>query len=211
MKYLLAIDSFKGCLTSSEAEKAAAEGILNVDENAEIISVPVSDGGEGMIEAFSNSLKGELITAKIHDPLMRLISSEYFISTEGIAIIEIAKACGITLLSDNERNPLITTSYGVGELILDALSRGCKNFIIGLGGSATSDCGIGMLRALINSLAKDKHFDDINLDVNITLASDVTNPLYGKYGAAHVFGRQKGATAEMIEWLDLKAKKFAEI
>jgi glycerate kinase len=127
-------------------------------------------------------------------------------------VIEIAKASGLTLLSPEERNPIVATSYGTGQLVVDAVRRGCKRIIVGLGGSATSDCGIGMLRAIIDSFAKHGCWDDVReLDnVRFTIATDVTNPLCGEQGAAHVFAPQKGASSEMVLALDARAKRFAE-
>ena len=211
-KYILAIDSFKGCLSSIEAEAAASKGIRMSDEGAEIICIPVSDGGEGMLEAFMAALKAERVEAPVHDPLMRPIIAEYGIK-DRLAIIEVAKACGLTLLSEEERNPLRATSYGVGELILDAINHGCNEFIIGLGGTAISDCGIGMLQAIIEC-EKKQNWDEVSYlfaNLKIILASDVSNPLYGENGAAYVFARQKGADDRQIELLERKAKTFADI
>ena len=127
-------------------------------------------------------------------------------------MIEIAKASGLTLLSSEERNPMVATSYGTGQLVVDAVRRGCKRIIVGLGGSATSDCGIGMLRAIIDAFAKHGNWDDVREldDVRFTIATDVTNPLCGEQGAVHVFAPQKGASSEMVPALDARAKRFAE-
>ena len=216
MKVVIAIDSFKGCLTSKEANEAAAEGIKMAYPDAEIVEVPVSDGGEGYMEAFHAAIGGQLEEVTVRDPLMRPIRAKYLLQNE-MAVIEIAQASGLTI-------------------------------IVGLGGSATSDAGIGMLRALIDTFAKNGRiygqssptqslWDDIEIlkDVTFTIASDVKNPLYGENGAAHVFAPQKfaieqgesepvsisereqtrpkvkGATPEMILRLDERAKKFAEI
>jgi len=210
-KVIVAIDSFKGCLTSTEANQAANDGILHGMPDAEVMQVPVSDGGEGWLEAFHAAMGGEIIEANVKDPLMRPIVAQYLIQGD-TAVIEIAKASGLTLLKPEERNPMVATSYGTGLLVVDAVKRGCKHIIIGLGGSATSDCGIGMLRAIIDSFSNGGNWDDVGElnDVRFEIATDVTNPLCGENGAAHVFAPQKGATPEMVLALDARAKRFAE-
>ena len=212
MKVIIAIDSFKGCLTSKEANGAAAEGIRRVYPDAEIVEVPVSDGGEGYMEAFHAAIGGRLVEVAVRDPLMRPITAKYLLHDE-TAVIEIAQASGLTLLTNEEHNPLVATSYGTGQLVADAIRKGSKHIIVGLGGSATSDAGIGMLRALINAFAKNGQWDDIEevKDVAFVIASDVKNPLYGEKGAARVFAPQKGATPEMVRRLDERARKFAEL
>ena len=227
MKIVLAIDSFKGCLTSVEANQAAAEGIRAVRPDAEVVQVPVSDGGEGFLEAFHAALGGEMVIIGVRDPLMRRISARYLLKGD-TAVIEMAQACGLTLLSADERNPLLATSYGVGQLIADAVRRGVSHIIVGLGGSATSDAGTGMLRALIDAFAPHGTWDDVQAlpcspllrregvggggeKVRFTIASDVQNPLCGANGAAHVFAPQKGATPEMVSRLDARARRFAEV
>ena len=241
-KIIVAIDSFKGCLTSIEANRAAVEGILARMPEAEVMSIPVSDGGEGWLEAFRSpiptpspvgrgtsptptlpsregsptptlpSREGVLVEVDVRDPLMRHISAPYLVIGD-TAVIEMAKASGLMLLHEEERNPMIATSYGTGQLVADAVRRGCRHIIVGLGGSATSDCGIGMLRAIIDNFAKHGSWDDVHeLDaVHFTIATDVTNPLCGKNGAAYVFAPQKGATQEKIQLLDARAKRFAEV
>ena len=223
MKIVIAIDSFKGCLTSKEANEAAAEGIRSAYPDAEIVEVPVSDGGEGYMEAFHAAIGGRLVEVTVRDPLMRPIVAKYLLHKE-MAVIEMAQASGLTLLTKEERNPMVATSYGTGQLVADAVRKGAKHIIVGLGGSATSDAGIGMLRALIENLPpapsnrggewRQQHiWDDIEAfkGVRFTIASDVKNPLYGEQGAAHVFAPQKGATPEMVFTLDERAKKFAEL
>ena len=212
MKIVLAIDSFKGCLTSVEANQAAAEGIRAVRPDAEVVQVAVSDGGEGFLEAFHAAIGGEMITIGVRDPLMRRISARYLLKGD-TAVIEMAQACGLTLLSADERNPLLATSYGVGLLVADAVRRGARHIIVGLGGSATSDAGIGMLRALIDAFAPHGTWDDVQAlrPVRFTIASDVQNPLCGANGAAYVFAPQKGATPEMVSRLDARARMFAEV
>ena len=211
MKVIIAIDSFKGCLTSKEANGAAAEGIRGAYPDAEIVEVAVSDGGEGYMEAFHAAIGGQLEEVTVKDPLMRPIMAKYLLNN-GMAVIEIAQASGLTLLTQEERNPMVATSHGTGQLVADAVRKGAKHIIVGLGGSATSDAGIGMLRALIDAFKKER-WDDIDAfkDVTFTIASDVKNPLYGEQGAAHIFAPQKGATPEMVLALDERARKFAEV
>ena len=212
MKVVIAIDSFKGCLSSKEANEAAAEGIRKVYPDVEIIKVPVSDGGEGYMEAFRAAIGGKLEEVMVRDPMMRPVTAKYLLQGE-TAVIEIAQASGLTLLTKEERNPMVATSYGTGQLVADAVRKGARHIIIGLGGSATSDAGIGMLKALISAFTKQGQWDDITAfkDVTFTIASDVKNPLYGEKGAAHVFAPQKGATPEMVLRLDERARKFAEL
>ena len=209
---IVAIDSFKGCLTSMEANQAAAEGIRRVLPDAEIVQVPVSDGGEGFLEAIHAAIGGELVEVTVKDPLMRPIKAKYLLKGE-TAVIEMAQASGLTLLTNEERNPMVATSYGTGQLVADAVRKGARQIIVGLGGSATSDAGLGMLRALIDAFARNGKWDDIRelADVHFTIASDVKNPLCGENGAAHVFAPQKGATEEMVWQLDERARKFAEL
>jgi len=235
MKIIVAIDSFKGCLTSAEANQAACEGMLAKKPEAEVLQVPVSDGGEGFMEAFQAAMGGEIVEVNVKDPLMRPIVAQYLIQGE-TAVIEIAKASGLTLLKPEERNPMVATSYGTGQLVVDAVRRGSKRIIVGLGGSATSDCGIGMLRAIIDAFAKNGNWDDVREldDIRFTIATDVTNPLCGENGAAYVFGPQKfaikreqseldsiaereqtrpqvkGASHDDVLSLDARAKRFAE-
>ena len=152
VKIVIAMDSFKGSMTSMEAGNAAKEGILKVRPNAEIIVKPLADGGEGTMEALADGLGGEIISAYVSDPLGRSTVANYaeVIAENGekTAVIEMAQAAGLTLLAEEERDPYKTTTYGVGELICDAIDRGCRNFLIGIGGSATNDGGMGMLMAL---------------------------------------------------------------
>lgn len=211
-KILLAIDSFKGCLSSEEVEAAFSQALTAC--GAEVRSLPMSDGGEGMLPAFITALHGQLLQAEVHDPLMRPVTACYGIAPDGTAVIETAQACGLTYLSAEERNPLVATTYGVGELVAHAVQRGCRRFLIGLGGSGTSDAGKGMLQSLTDSLAPDGTIEDVLKgslsDCHFILASDVRNPLYGPEGAAHIFSPQKGATPEMVEELDRRARQFAE-
>jgi glycerate kinase len=208
---IVAIDSFKGCLTSREANQAAADGVLKATSSAHVVQIPVSDGGEGWLEAFQSAIGGECVEVSVYDPLMRPIVAEYLVKDD-TAVIEIAKASGLTLLSLEERNPMRTTSYGTGQLVVDAVRRGCRHMVVGLGGSATSDCGIGMIRAIIDAFAKTGTWDDVQAlkGVRFTIATDVTNPLCGENGAAYVFAPQKGAMPDVVAALDERAKRFAE-
>lgn len=212
MKIVVVIDSFKGCLSSADANQAAADGIRSVIPDANIVQIPVSDGGEGFVDAFHAAVGGEIQEVPVRDPMMRWINAKYLLCGQK-AVIEIAQASGLTLLSEEERNPMVATSYGTGQLIADAIKKGARRIIVGLGGSATSDAGVGMLRALIDTFAKRGQFDDIAelRDIQFTIASDVKNPLCGPTGAAHIFAPQKGATPEMVEQLDARARKFAEV
>ena len=212
MKTILAIDSFKGCMSSSEVEETIA-GVLNKN-GLETLCLPMSDGGEGMLSVFTSAMGGTLEPVYIHDQMMRRVDAQYGVMPDGTAIIEVAQACGLTLVKEEERNPMRSTTYGVGELLSRAIKRGCRNFIIGLGGTGTSDAGIRMIRALVDIFARGKSFDEALKtelgECRFTLASDVDNPLCGKNGAAHVYAPQKGATPEMIEQLDRRARLFAE-
>jgi glycerate kinase len=213
MKVVIAIDSLKGCLSSIEANQAAAEGIRSKCPDAEIVEVPVSDGGEGFLEAFHAAIGGQRVAVTVRDPLMRRIRGNYLLQGQ-TAVIEIAQASGLTLLAADERNPLVATSYGTGQMVAHAIRQGATHVVVGLGGSATSDAGIGMLRALRDAFARHGTWDDMQeplKSLRFTIASDVRNPLCGNNGAAHVFGPQKGATAEMVARLDERARKFAEV
>lgn len=218
-KIIIVCDSYKGCLSSREVNESiasglkvwnaedASSGIENVDSedaSPEIICLEMSDGGEGMLDAFLSAMKGERVSIHAHDALMRWIEAEYGIVND-TAIIEIAQTAGLALIEPEQRNPMKATSWGVGEMIMNAYRRGVRHFIVGLGGSATSDCGIGMLKAMGDDRKK------IRQECSFVLASDVTNPLCGENGAAHVFAPQKGADAEMVEMLDARARKFAEV
>ena len=186
MKIILATDSFKGCMTSEEIENAICSASSG---EFEFHKIPMSDGGEGMLETFIAAMNGEIVETTVHDPLMRPITAKYGITTDGTAIIETAKACGLTLMSPEERNPMTATTYGVGELIIHALHSGCRNFIIGLGGSGTSDSGTGMLKAILENYPSEKDIKNViekeMSHCRFTLASDVRNPLYGANGAAY--------------------------
>ena len=212
-KIIMACDSYKGCLTSKDVNEAlgkvkkhssAAEGKANsFADTAEVVTLEMSDGGEGMLDAFLSAMGGERITIHAHDALMRWIEADYGIAND-TAIIEIAQTAGLALIEPEQRNTVKATSWGVGEQIIHAYRRGIRHFIVGLGGSATSDCGIGMLKAM------DDDWKKIRRDCTFVMASDVSNPLCGENGAAHVFAPQKGADAAMVGMLDDRAWRFAE-
>ena len=204
-KIIIACDSYKGCLSSREVNEVIASGVKEWNAaSPEIITLEMSDGGEGMLDAFLSAMKGERVRIHAHDALMRWIEAEYGI-VDDTAIIEIAQTAGLALIEPEQRNPMKATSWGVGEMIMNAYRRGVRHFIVGLGGSATSDCGIGMLKAMGDDWKK------IRRECSFVLASDVTNPLCGENGAAHVFAPQKGADAKMVQMLDDRARKFAEV
>ncbi len=207
MRVVLAIDSFKGCLGSAEANQAAAAGVRSVHPDAEIREITVSDGGEGFLEAFHSAVGGAFIPVAVKDPLLRDIEAHYLLDGH-TAIIEMARASGLTLLAPEERNPLVATTYGTGQLVADAVRRGAERILVGLGGSATSDAGTGMLQALEDAFGP--QFRESLEEVSFTLACDVDNPLCGENGAAQVYGPQKGASGEMVAQLDARARRFAE-
>lgn len=224
MKVVVAIDSLKGSLSSVDAGNAIKEGVIKACPDAEVVVKPLADGGEGTIEALVEGMKGTEYKIEVHGPLDKKVTASYGIIEEGekIAIIEMAQAAGITLVSKQERNPLYTTTYGVGEIIKDAIHRGCRKFIIGIGGSATNDAGIGMMQALgykfydvdgnllgLGGKVLDKihRMDDTEAlkelsECSFKVACDVDNPLYGKNGASYIYGPQKGATEEIVKILD---------
>ena len=213
-KVVVAMDSFKGCLSSTEAEKAAEEGVKQVCPDCEVVCFPIADGGEGMLDVLVEATEGAYQKVIAGDPLMRPIETAYGVSGDKrIAFIEMAAVNGLPLLSATERNPMLTTTYGTGELILHAIEHGYREFIIGIGGSATNDAGLGMLQAL------GFRFYDQNGEIlgkggqilDFTIACDVRNPFSGPEGAAYVFARQKGADGAMIEKLDAGMKRFSRL
>lgn len=229
MKAVIAIDSFKGSMSSIEAGNAAALGIRRVFGDADITVLPVADGGEGTVETLVSGLSGSKLSVVVKDPLCRDIVCQYGAVGE-TAVIEMSAAAGITLLSENEKNPLYTTTYGVGQMIADALSKGYRNFIIGIGGSATNDCGVGMLQALgfgmldengrdvpygavgirdIRKITDDKVLKALS-ECTFNVACDVTNVLCGQNGCSAVYGRQKGADDDMITAMDGWLSQFAD-
>ena len=211
VRALVAIDSFKGCLSSAEANCAAKEGILRAFPGAEVVQIPVSDGGEGWLEAFQSAIGGEMVEVSVCDPLMRPIKARYLLQGD-TAVIEMAQASGLSLLSVEERNPMKASSYGTGQLVVAAVRRGCRHIVVGLGGSATSDAGMGMLEAVREAFGTDNVWEDQTplKQVKFTVATDVNNPLCGPEGAARVFAPQKGATVEMVVALDDRARQFAD-
>ena len=229
---LLAFDSFKGSLTSREVADAFEEGVRSVLPDCVVKKVCLADGGEGTAEALVSTLGGKWIEVEVSDPLMRPIRACYGVVDDGrTAIIEMASASGLTLLAEEERNPLKTSTYGTGQLIADALKRGCRKLLIGIGGSATNDAGTGMLSALGfrlfdaegmslagcgESLERIATIDSSHIlpelkIVDIQVACDVTNPFCGPQGAAYIFASQKGADRQMVEQLDRGMHHFAEV
>lgn len=232
MKIILAIDSFKGSLTSADAEKAVAETISKVSSEHEIVCIPIADGGEGTLPVIMESTGATCHSIQAHNPCMEIIKTQYGISPDGnTAFIEMAAISGLPLIRKEQQNPMETTTYGTGELILDALQKGCTRFIVGIGGSATNDAGTGMLQALgfkfLNQngdvlgqggkiLAEIKHIghsqaSPLLKNAYFIVACDVTNPFYGPEGAAFVYAKQKGADDIMIEQLDKGIQSFANI
>lgn len=232
MKTVIAIDSFKGSLTSLEAGDSAAAGIHRVFPEAECIVRPLADGGEGTVEALITACNGRSVEISVTGPLGKPVFCRYgLIEKTHTAILEMSAAAGITLVPERKRNPLFTTTYGVGEMIRDAIGKGCRHFIIGIGGSATNDGGSGMLQALGFSLfdknsqpvtpgaigLKDLSFiDDRHAlpelkDCTFLIACDVTNPLCGQKGCSAVFGPQKGADETMIHEMDQWLLRYAAL
>ena len=231
LKVVIAMDSFKGSISSTEANKAVSIGIRNVYPEAEIISIPLADGGEGTVEALIQATNGMHVIKEVMGPLGQKVLATYGILPDKTAVIEIAEACGLPLVEPDKRNPTLTTTYGVGELIQSAIEKGCRQFVIGLGGSSTNDAGVGMLQALgfrffdANNnevgfggqvLSHIKRIDLTNVipelkNCAFKIACDVSNPLYGSNGAAYIYGPQKGANTEMIIELDKGLQNFAHI
>ena len=270
MKILIAIDSFKGSLSSKEAGEAIKSGILRVVPDADVVTSPLADGGEGTVETLVKALGGSLETVRVKGPLFQEVEAHYGILTEleksqaetesnphretltriyskthsdiypktkfspkdgKLAVMEMSQASGITLLSPEKRNPLKTSSYGVGQMILDAYHKGCRRFLIGIGGSATNDGGIGMLSALGFRFTKEngeeispigEGLKDLTrientsvpeglLQCSFQIACDVENPLYGENGASLIYGFQKGGNKEMLSQMDLWMKHYSEL
>jgi glycerate kinase len=232
MKILIAPDSFKNALSALEVAKSLKEGLLKVFPDAGIDLLPMADGGEGTVEALIDATQGEIIKTLVHDPLMRPVESLFGITGDGItAVIEMASASGIQLITTEERDPWITTTFGTGELIHAALDKGCRDIILGIGGSATNDCGMGMADALgVKFLDRDgkpvgqgggalgevaaidmSGLDERIPDTRIMVACDVTNPLTGPTGASHVYGPQKGAGPEMVKMLDKNLQHLSDL
>lgn len=232
MKVAVAIDSLKGSLSSLEAGEAVKAGILKAMPDAEVWVRPMADGGEGTVEALTLGMQGRLETVEVTGPLGRPVLAVYgMIEEKKTAIIEMSAAAGITLVDSSQRNPLHTTTFGVGEIIKDAIEKGCRHFIVGIGGSATNDGGSGMLQALgfgllnqngeqipqgAKGLKELVAITDVNVipelrECSFRIACDVTNPLCGSQGCSAVYGPQKGATAEMIRKMDAWLSHYAEV
>ena len=232
MKVVIAIDSLKGSLSSIEAGMAIKDGILAAKPDAEVIVKPLADGGEGTTDALIEGMNGERIDLTVTGPMHTPVDTYYgYLKDTNTAVMEMASAAGITLVPDSEKNPLLATSYGVGEMINDAIQRGCRNFIIGIGGSVTNDGGIGMLKALGvrfldendedageggQALAKVARIDVSGMnpllkECHIQVACDVNNPLCGENGSTYVYGPQKGVTEDMKKTLDEAMAHFARV
>jgi glycerate kinase len=232
MRILLAPDSFKENLTAVEFCDVAEKGILEIMPDAKVTKLPLADGGEGTVEALVVSGKGETVETIVLGPRLDSITATYgYLKESKTAVIEMSAASGLPLLDMESRNPMETSTYGTGQLILDALDKGCEKIVLGIGGSATNDCGIGMIEALGAKLFNSKgekissngrgllDLDKIDVDnldkrlknIEITVACDVDNPLYGPNGAAYVYAPQKGANSEMVKLLDLGLRNFAEV
>lgn len=203
MKIIIAFDSFKECMTSAEACEAARLGVLDSVPDAEVIMLPLSDGGEGLTACLASPLDLRWRTIAVHDALMSPVEARYTLTADGrTAVMEMAAACGLGLIPPACRDVMSATTFGVGEMMLDAVQQGAQRILLGIGGSATCDGGRGMMEVLREHLAC---FEG----VEVTVACDVTNPLYGPDGAAFVFAPQKGATPEQVVLLDQRLRDFA--
>ncbi len=231
MKIVVAIDSFKGSLSSLEAGRAVRDAVLSLEKEAEVEVCPLADGGEGTVDALYAGLGGALVEKTVTGPLCRPIAAKYCILSDGkTAVLEMSAAAGITLLSRDELDPMKTTTFGVGELIADAIKRGCTSFMIGIGGSATNDGGAGMLQALgyelldadglpipfgaaglerLSCIKCDNALKELS-SCRFRIACDVDNPLCGERGCSAVYGPQKGADEQNVRLMDLWLKQYAE-
>ena len=231
MKIVIACDSFKGCLSAKEVCNSIRTGILSSYPSAEVLSVPVSDGGEGFLQCFYDNCGGDIINNIVSNPVFKKINADYMMLPDKTAVVETAAASGIALLDKKQLNPLLSSTYGTGELIKNAVKNGAKRIILGLGGSATNDGGMGALAALgvrfldkygnelvptgenmikVSKMQITGEFEKYK-NPEITLACDVENPFYGENGAAHVFSPQKGADGDMVKELDSGLKNLAEL
>lgn len=232
MKVVIAIDSFKGSLSSMQAGNAAKEGVLSVYPQADIVVKPLADGGEGTLEALADGLNGSLQTAAVTGPLGETVQAQYaLLPSIGTAVLEMAQAAGLPQVPVELRDPRKTSTYGLGELIKLAIEQGYRHFVVGIGGSATNDAGIGMLQALgfefldaqgravsgvggelinIATINMDSAMPELS-DCTFKIACDVNNPLFGSNGAAYIYGPQKGATPEIVRELDAGLQHFAGI
>lgn len=233
-KIVIAPDSFKGNLTSLQVAKALEEGIRRVLPKVNCVKIPMADGGEGTVQSLVDAVGGKFVRKQVCGPLGKPVKARYGLLADGeTAVIEMAEASGLPLITDKQRNPLKATTYGTGELIMDAINKGARNIIIGIGGSATVDGGSGMAQALgvrfrdsRGRIIKERaaggmleRIDRIDMEAvdprvrktKIVVASDVDNPLCGKKGAAAVFGPQKGATPAMVKTLDRNLRHFGDL
>ena len=232
MKVIVCPDSFKGSLSARDAADAIARGVQSIHPDAEIVAIPLADGGEGTLDALIGATEGEVRSVRVHDPLMRPIEAQYGVSGDGeTAIVETAAASGLGLLTESERDPTITSTFGTGELLLAAAESGTRRIIIGVGGSATNDGGAGAMTALgarfldtsgtelepggaalanLSSIDTSRFRFPVS-SITVEVACDVTNPLCGPAGASAVFGPQKGATPEMVELLDAALANYAGV
>ena len=231
-KVVVASDSFKGCLTSMQVAEGVEAGIRKCCPDCQVVKLAVADGGEGTVDALLETMGGRRVSAEVSDPFGRPCMAEYAILNDEVtAVMEMSSASGLTLLKHEERNPLLTSTYGTGQMIADALDRGCRRFLIGIGGSATNDAGMGMLEALGcrfldqegnelrgcgESMTRVVTIDmsDLRPEVNeseFIVACDVDSPFHGPEGAAYVYGPQKGATPEMVIRLDAGLRNMADL
>ncbi len=232
MNIVIAPDSFKECLSAKEVATAIAMGIFEAISDVEVFKIPISDGGEGLLETLMQGAGGKFVEVVVKDPLMRSITASYgILEDKKTAVIEMALASGLELLKENEKNPMLTSTYGTGQLIKDALDNGCTKIIIGIGGSATNDGGAGMARALgakfLNKKGEElnegggslnelnnidlSNFDDRLSRCEVVVACDVSNPLTGPNGASMVYGGQKGGSHEDLLKLDKNLAHLAAI
>jgi glycerate kinase len=231
MRIVIAPDSYKGSLSASEVCDIVEGAILKIMPTAEIVKIPLSDGGEGLVEVLVRHQAGEMVRIRTKDPLFREITAAYGILNGGVAVIEMSAASGLPLLAPDEHNPLKTSTYGTGEMIADAINRGCRKIILGLGGSATNDGGLGVANALGvrfydqnmellapvgENLSRVTTIDTSLMEpllqeVEIIIACDVENVLCGIQGAAAIYGPQKGANSEMVAFLDQGLKTFGRL
>ncbi len=231
-KVVIAIDSFKGSMTSLEAGQSAAEGIRRVYPEAEISVRPLADGGEGTVDAIVSGCGGRMTEVRVTGPAGKPVCCSYgILEAQKTAIIEMSGAAGITQVSGKEKNPMTTTTYGVGEVIRDAIEKGCRHFIVGIGGSATNDGGVGMLQALgfgflnaegtpigfgaaglkeLRHITSDQAMPELS-ECSFRVACDVSNPLCGPQGCSAIYGPQKGATTDMIPEMDAYLKDYAAL
>ncbi|KGK30772.1 glycerate kinase [Cellulophaga sp. E6(2014)] len=232
MKFVIAPDKFKGSLSGIEFCDAVEEGLLKVFPQADILKIPLADGGDGTVEVIKNYIQGTMVTVSVNNPLFEKVEASYlYSSATKTAYIEMAEASGLKLLAPSAYNCMITSTYGTGELIADCLDRGAEHLILGIGGSATNDAGMGMAAALgyeffdvnnqalqpigsnlikVHHIAANKVSKKLQ-KLKVQVACDVTNPLYGKNGAAFIYGAQKGANEAQIKELDVGLQQFSRV